>query len=323
MTDERFLVTGCAGCIGAWTVARLVDEGVDVVALDVSEDDRRLRLLLDDEDRSKVRWVRGDIRDFDTVARILDQHRVTHIVHLAALQIPFCKADPVLGSQVNVTGTVNIFEATRRTPAARGLAYASSVAVFGPSSRYAGGRATDDSPLLPTTLYGAFKQANEATAHIYAADWDVGSVGIRPCVVYGPGRDQGMTSDPTKAMLAAAAGHSSHIAFGGSTTFHHADDVAAAFIASARLEATTSYVHNLGGVDATIPEVAGLIETSAVGRNVKVTYEEADLPIPSSVDGTPLDDRLSGQISHRPLRQGITETIAHFERLLADGRLSE
>ena len=46
--DERFLVTGPGGCIGAWTVAQLTREGTPVVALDASDDDHRLRLLLDD-----------------------------------------------------------------------------------------------------------------------------------------------------------------------------------------------------------------------------------------------------------------------------------
>ena len=49
---ERFLVTGANGCIGAWTVAQLTGEGVPVVALDASDDDHRLRLVLDDDARA-------------------------------------------------------------------------------------------------------------------------------------------------------------------------------------------------------------------------------------------------------------------------------
>jgi UDP-glucuronate 4-epimerase len=316
---ERFLVTGSAGCIGAWTVARLLKEETDVIAFDVSDDDRRLRLLLDEE--PSVDWVTGDVRDFDTVLEVLKDSGITHVIHLAALQVPFCKADPVLGSQVNVTGTINILEAIRQAGSlVRGFSYASSVAVFGPADRYEGGRVTDSSPLHPTTLYGVFKQSNETAARVYADDWGVGSVGLRPCIVYGPGRDQGLTSDPTKAMLAAAAGKSGHIAFGGSSTFHHADDVAATFVAAARMESTAARVYNMGGIDATVGQVADLI-AEAVGGKTKVTWEETPLPLPSSVDGTPLDEALAGEVTHRSLTEGIAESIAQFERLLSDGRL--
>ena len=58
----------------------------------------------------------------------------------------------------------------------------------------------------PGTLYGVYKRANEGTAHVYWADHGVASVGLRPHTVFGPGRDQGLTSAPTTAMLAAACG---------------------------------------------------------------------------------------------------------------------
>src|SRR5258708_5652620 len=58
----------------------------------------------------------------------------------------------------------------------------------------------------PSTLYGVFKLANEGTAAGYFADFGVASIGLRPHTIYGPGRDQGLTSAPTAAMVAAARG---------------------------------------------------------------------------------------------------------------------
>lgn len=318
MENERFLVTGAAGCIGAWTLARLASEGVETFALDLSEDNRRLSLVLGGEESHGVRRLVGDIRDPGTVSSAIRQNQITHVVHLAALQVPFCQADPVAGSEVNVTGTINILEAVRRSDGAvRGLSYASSIAVFGGPDLYPDGRVTDDSPLAPATLYGAYKQCNEATARVYAADWGVGSVGLRPAVVYGVGRDQGLTSDPTKAMLAAAAGESAHIAFGGTSTFHHADDVAAAFIAAARLSTAGARVHNVGGVDAPIAEIAGLIESTV--PNVSITHDDGALPIPATVDGSHLDSLLNSAVSHRPLDDGVADTIESFQRLISAG----
>lgn len=318
---DRFLVTGAAGCIGSWTVANLVAGGTEVVTFDVSEDLHRLRFVLDGDQIGGLSRRTGDIRDLDALTDVLGEERITHIVHLAALQVPFCKADPVLGSQVNVTGTVNVLEAARRSDGrVRGVSYASSVAVFGPADMYPSGTVTDDSPLAPETLYGAYKQANEWTARVYAADWGVGSVGLRPSVVYGPGRDQGLTSDPTKAMVRVAAGLPAHIAFGGAMTFHHASDAADYFIASARLETDEARVHNIGGPVATIEEVVGHIVAAVPDAAGRVTFDEAtELPIPREVVGSAIDDELGGAVEHRPLPDGIAETIERFGKLIDRG----
>src|SRR2546429_3230467 len=71
-------------------------------------------------------------------------------------------------------------------------------------------------------------------SRVYEQDHGVVSIGLRGAVVYGPGRDQGLTSSPTQAMLAAAVGRPYHVAWGGAAGYHHARDVAAAFIAAAR-----------------------------------------------------------------------------------------
>ena len=265
-----------------------------------------------------VIFRRGDIRDQATVEEVVRDEGITHIVHLAALQVPFCAADPVNGSRVNVTGTLNVLEATRRSDGqVRGITYASSIGVFGPASLYEGGVAYDASPTAPVTLYGAYKQANEWTARIYAADWGVGSVGLRPSVIYGLGRDQGLTSGATKVMLAAAAGVSGHIGYGGTVTYQHAQDMAAYFVAAARLEAKTALVHNVGGPVAETSAVAAAIDAAAPG--VETTYETDPLPLPSVIDGSGLEQIID--VQQRPLEDGIAGTIEDFRRLLAAGRV--
>ena len=126
------------------------------------------------------------------------------MIHLAALQVPFCRADPPLGARVNVVGTVNVFEAVARRAERMGpVVYASSVAAYDALEDRAAAPAMQG---VPSTLYGVYKRANEGTATVYAQERETPSVGLRPHTVYGPGRDQGLTSAPTTAMLAAAAG---------------------------------------------------------------------------------------------------------------------
>ena len=128
---ERFLVTGALGCIGAWTVRGLVRDGAQVVALDVGSDARRLRLIMTPDELAAVTFVTGDITDLASVEAVLDGHGITNVIHLAALQVPFCRADPPRGALVNVVGTVNIFEAVRRRADAMApVVYTSSMAVY-------------------------------------------------------------------------------------------------------------------------------------------------------------------------------------------------
>src|SRR5215472_6739215 len=131
MNERRFLVTGAHGCIGAWVVHELAGRGESIVTFDLSSDPRRIALLLPPEQLEAVPHVVGDISDLEAVERALDEHGITHVIHLAALQVPFCRADPPLGARVNVLGTVNVFEAVRRRLDRMGpVVYASSVAAF-------------------------------------------------------------------------------------------------------------------------------------------------------------------------------------------------
>jgi len=120
--DERFLVTGALGCIGAWTVRTLVRDGAQVTAFDLGSDRRRLRMIMTPDELAKVSFETGDITDLDALAAALDRNESTNVIHLAALQVPFCRADPPLGARVNVLGTVNVFEAVRRRAAGSSMA---------------------------------------------------------------------------------------------------------------------------------------------------------------------------------------------------------
>jgi len=72
-----------------------VRAGRRAVAFDLGDDRRRLRLILSDEEIAQIEFVRGDITDFNQVNALFENHGVTHVVHLAGLQVPFCRANPV------------------------------------------------------------------------------------------------------------------------------------------------------------------------------------------------------------------------------------
>jgi UDP-glucuronate 4-epimerase len=273
-------------------VATLVREGADVVAFDLGTDDWRLRMAVSPDDVGRIAFVRGDLTDLAVLEHALAEHEVTHIVHLAALQVPFCKADPVLGSQVNVTGTVNVFEAAKRRGLGTTIAYASSAAVY-----------DERGEVAPRTLYGVYKVANEGTARIYADD-DVASIGLRPFTVYGPGRDQGLTAGPTLAMQAAVHGEPYRIAFGGRTQLHYAPDVARAFVQAARAEPAGALTFSLGGPATAIADLVALIEREVPGA--EIGFDDTPLPFPGELPKPWFDSPLT------PLEQGVRETVEAF-----------
>lgn len=321
MTEERFLVTGAFGCVGAWTVKRLVEAQTPVWAYDLPGDPHRLRLIMDAHSLARVQTIAGDITDVEAFERAVVDNQITHIVHLAALQVPFVRADPIRGALVNVTGTTVVLEvAKRHLEQIKGLVYASSMGVYGPASSYPPGPLTHDATLLPPTLYGVYKQANEWTARIYWQDYGLPSIGLRPYVIYGPGRDQGMTSTPTKAMLAAAVGRSYEISYGGSALFQYADDAAATFIAAARASFQGAEVFNLGGSTAAMAEIVAAIEAAAPEIAGRITYLSTPLPHPPSVDSEPLE-RALGPLHWTPLQDGVAATIERFRQAAATGMI--
>jgi nucleoside-diphosphate-sugar epimerase len=305
--DGPVLITGAGGCIGSWALALLAHAGVPTVAFDLTEDKRRPRLLMSDAELAAVRWITGDITDFDALLKAVDASGATAIVHLAALQVPFCKADPVGGARVNVVGTVNVLEAARKRGLRR-VSYASSIAAHG---------AIEGDNTLPT-LYGAFKYCNEATAKVYSQDWEVHSVGLRPGVVYGVGRDQGMTSKTTVALLAAAARKAYDIPFRGPISWLHAGEVASAFLKAVSRPRSQAAVFDINGVTSTVEASIALLQQVAPGA--AITCSGQALPFPMDLSDAPVRAYL-GDYGSVPVEAGMRGTLDAFKVLLGRGLL--
>jgi nucleoside-diphosphate-sugar epimerase len=309
---ERFLVTGSEGCIGSWVVRGLIERGLPVVGCDIAPESRRLERILTPELVERRAYVVADLTAPDVVEELVAAHEITRIVHLAALQVPFVAADPLLGAEVNVVGTIRVLEAARRSSTVTGVSYASSSAVFGSTGGW--GR--------PDTLYGVFKTANEASARFYARDYATPSTGLRPCVVYGPNRDQGLSAAITHALKAAVLGLPYTIPFRGLIDLQYVEDVAAAFIGVTMDEHTDARVFDLHGdlvevaevvsiIEQEVPEAAGLI---SVGLD----------PVPGRVefDDAPLR-AVVGELPKTPLAEGVRSSVRLFRREVEAGILTK
>ena len=299
------IVTGAGGCIGSWILAILHRSNIPCVAIDLSEERNRLELLLGKE-AYKIKWHKCDITDLNSLKKIILSYQPSAIIHLAGLQVPFCAANPALGARVNVEGTINILEIAKEANIKRTV-YASSVAALGMP------------PKGPwkETLYGAYKLANEHTAFVYWADWQVPSIGIRPNIVYGLARDQGMSSKNTVAIQAAVLDKSYKIPYTGKYSWLYAGEAALAFITSVSNDMVGSNVFNLNGSCETIENGLKLIKE--LKPNSSVTCEGQPLPFPPDLDDLPLR-KYVGDYTSVSVQKGIEHTLRAFETLKSEGK---
>lgn len=318
---RRFLITGAKGFIGAWIVKELVERGDTPFIFDIDTESSRLAALLTPEQMPAIKLLQGDITQFKDVEKAIADNGVTHVLHLAGIQVPFCAADPVRGAMINVVGTLNVFEVARhRRDLVQHVVYASSAAVFGPEEAYGEGTVQEGAPLMPGTHYGVFKQCNEGNARVYAQNDGISSAGIRPGTVYGVGRDKGMTSGPTKAIKATVIGRPYTIHFTGGMDMQYVRDTARLFIraaeaglAGARYYTPRGNVTQVRDFLATLGKLLPLSQSliKADGKTLPVAYDFADTVLRQDF----------GDVNHTPLEEGIRETVEIFTRLRDAGTL--
>jgi nucleoside-diphosphate-sugar epimerase len=281
----------------------------------------RLAALLTPERLATVQFVRGDITQFKDVESAIGDNGVSHVIHLAGLQVPFCAADPIRGAMVNVVGTLNVFEAARRRrDLVKTIVYASSAAVFGPEEAYGSATVPEGAPLLPGTHYGVYKQCNEGNARVYYLNDGVSSVGLRPGTVFGVGRDRGMTSGPTKAIKATVVGRPYTIRFTGGMDMQYVRDTARIFIRCAEAGLTGAKLYTLRGDAMQVHEFLSVLERILPLSRTLIKAEGNSLPVAYDFDDSALHHDLP-DFHNTPLEEGIRETAAIFERLKLAGRL--
>ena len=317
----RVLMTGGYGCIGAWIAKQLCESGAHVWIYDLKEDTHRLDLVLDPAQKESIHFIQGDVSDVDGLRAAVGTSGATQILHLAGLQTPTCRANPILGAKVNVIGTLAAFEAANsHKDQVQRVVYASSAAVHGPAEANATGAIGDVVRLAPLSHYGAFKVCNELNARVYWLEQGITSVGLRPWTVYGVGRDFGMTSEPTKAIKSVAVGRPYHISYGGTQDLQYVADVAATFVRALTQPFEGADAFNLRGAVEPIERfVSAFCEAVPEARKL-VTHGDRQLPIAPDLDDERLN-RALGPIPRTSLVDGIAETYRRFTDLRNRGNL--
>lgn len=300
---ERILITGATGFLGSWTISALVDAGIHVVASDISQDHHRLEELRPDLPADMVDFRVCDVTDAAALEALIGDTRPTAIIHLAALQIPVCRVKPAAGAMVNVVGHINIFEAARKFGIRR-IIYTSSIAAKprGPTN-------------APSNLYGVFKKTDEEIARLYWQDHHMPSLGLRPYIVYGVGRDDGETSAITRAIQAAALGEAYEIPFATRSCFQYAGDIADVFVRATRSNWDGALLSDITDRVDSIDDVLEAIQDVVPGAQVSGAQEERVSPS-SGFDTSDLR-KVIGMWEETSLEEGVRETVALYRRIAA------
>ena len=317
----RFLVTGAQGCIGAWVVKQLLDQDLSVISFDLGSNLDRLENISEQASSPLLERVAGRIEDTELLAKLVREKEITHIIHLAAVLMPFCQTQPVAGGMINVIGTLNIFQAARDAGRTVRVVYASSSAVWGPEDAYGARPLSEEDPLKPGTHYGVFKMANEGSARIFFQANGISSIGLRPWTVYGVGRDRGLTADPTLAMKAAVLGKPFQIRVSGFMDMQYVEDVADTFVKCAQSTIEGAHVFNLAGDIVQMSELVAKIEEFAPEARGLLTVAGPQVPVSFHMDATALHTAVPG-IARTSLDEGISRTINRFEAMKLTGSLS-
>jgi CDP-glucose 4,6-dehydratase len=181
--DRPVFVTGATGLLGSWVVRRLLRAGADVVCLVrdwVPQSELVRGGLLE-----KVKVVRGDVRDQETVERALGEYEIDTVIHLAAQTIVgIANRNPVSTFESNVGGTWTLLEACRRSPTIKSIVVASSDKAYGEHDQLP---YNEDAPLVGRHPYDVSKSCADLIAQAYAATYDL-PVAITRCGnLYGGG----------------------------------------------------------------------------------------------------------------------------------------
>ena len=295
----KVLITGGGGFLGAWLVRRLLVAGIEVRIFDLGTKRDMVAAQIGKAQAQALEWRTGDISQYEPVLQASEG--CDGVIHLAGLLTPACRERPWMGMAVNVAGTLNVFEAAR-VCGMRNVIYTSSGGVFGP----------DDSDIpLPTTLYGTWKLANEGIGRTYWHEAGIASIGFRPFVVYGPGRETGLSAGPTLACKAAATNQPYAIPVSGNAGLVYVDDVAAAYCAAVQADVKGAHTMNLPGEVASMDHVVSLIRELVPSADIGVTGS----PLPSAYGVA--NEWANGLLqlpAETSLRDGIRQTIDFYKR---------
>jgi nucleoside-diphosphate-sugar epimerase len=280
------MVTGGTGFLGSYVIRDLLAKGEPVIGLDTVTGSDIFDAVLGSRAKD-VNIIAGDVTDLPGLTRIVKEHKVDTIIHLATLLRAACEEDPVRAVKVNCEGTANIFEVAKNLKLKR-VVWASSVNVF--AGYLKGEKLLDDTPPWSTNVYGACKAFNEFLASHYFEKFGVDSIGIRFSIVVGPGRVRG-TPLQSELVDKPARGEPATVPFGdGSISWLGVEDASRAILLASDSPTTKTRIFNISGDFRKIKD--GVDYIKKVIPEAKITVSPGIYPRGPKVESQAIKDEL-------------------------------
>lgn len=310
INGAKILVTGGCGLIGSSTIDLLLRDfdPARIVILDdlVRGSLANVEKALKDP---RVTLVRGDIRDMDTV------HEATQgmdaVIHMAALRITACAAEPREGMQVMCDGSFNVVDSAR-VAGVKKIVAASSASIYGLADSFP--TREDHHPYNNQTWYGASKVMLEGLLRSYHAMFGTQYVAMRYFNVYGPRMDihGKYTEVLIRWMDRIAAGEPPLILGDGTQTmdFIFIDDVARVNVLALQSDASDEAFNVASGTETSLQELATAL-LRVMGSKLRPEYgpERAVNPVSRRLADIVKADRLLGFRAKVVLDEGLARLV--------------
>lgn len=266
----KIIVTGGAGFIGSHLVELLVSKKHFPIIVD-NLNSGRFSNVKKFVDSNQAKFIKCDIRN---IKKVLSLPKVDAIIHLAAIaSVVESIDDPIFVNDVNVNGTLNMLEFCRKQKIEK-FVFTSSAAIYGDYEK----KIVENSPTVPTTVYGSTKLTGEQYCKIYSDLFGINITILRPFNIYGPRQNNAYAGVISKFMDRLKENKSPILFGNGKQTrdFIHVDDVARAFYLALKYKKKKFDVFNLAtGKSTSINELAKIFLKTSKKSNLKPIHKKS------------------------------------------------
>jgi UDP-glucose 4-epimerase len=307
----RILVTGGCGLIGSTTIEQLLrdHDPARIVILDnlVRGSLANVTQVLND---SRVTLLRGDIRDRDTVARATEG--MDAVIHMAALRITACAAEPREAMEVMCDGSFNVIDAARLAEVEK-LVVASTASVYGMAESFP--TREDHHPYNNRTWYGASKVMLEGLLRSYHDTYGLPYVAMRYFNVYGPRMDiHGKYTEVLIRWMERIAAGKPPLIFGDglqTMDFVYIDDVARSNVLALASDANDEVFNVASGTETSLRELAAALLRVMGAEGLALEYgpERGVNPVPRRLASTEKAERMLGFRAQVGLDEGLRRLV--------------